>query len=185
VSGLTLRSSADLHRPAALQGAYIVPSARPPGGVRSAQTLDRMATTASSGYSGTPLAKKLGYVASTRAVSIDAPGDYLSMLEPLPAGVSFQRNANLSTDLVHLFILEREELSRALSALRKQLKPEAAVWVSWPKKASKVPTSVTEDVIRQVALPLGFVDIKVCAVNEVWSGLKLVVRKELRSQNAA
>ena len=77
------------------------------------------------------------------------------------------------------------ELAKALSSLRSTLGPEAAVWVSWPKKASKVPTTITEDVIRQVALPLGFVDIKVCAVSEVWSGLKLVVRRELRSKDAA
>jgi hypothetical protein len=144
-----------------------------------------MATTASPGYSGTPLAKKLGYKASTRAAVINAPADYVAMLEPVPEGVSFQRTIGLSTDLVHVFAVSREELARELSTLRRKLKPEAAVWVSWPKKSSKVPTTITEDVIRQVALPLGFVDIKVCAVSEVWSGLKLVVRKELRSEHAA
>ena len=84
-----------------------------------------------------------------------------------------------------LFTIEREELARHLGVLRKKLKPEAAVWVSWPKKASKVQSNVTEHVIREVALPLGFVDVKVCAVSEVWSGLKLVVRKALRTENAA
>jgi hypothetical protein len=82
--------------------------------------------------------------------------------------------------MVHVFATERDELTKQLSALRKKLKPDAAVWVSWPKKAAKVATNITEDGIRQVALPLGFVDIKVCAVSDTWSGLKLVVRKELR-----
>ena len=144
-----------------------------------------MEATASPGYSGTPLAAKLGYKPSTSAVVIGAPGNYSAMLEPLPEGVAFERTASSRTDLVHVFVVEREMLCEHLSVLRKKLKPEAAVWVSWPKKSSKVPTNVTEDVIRQVALPLGYVDIKVCTVSEVWSGLKLVVRKELRARNAA
>ena len=85
-----------------------------------------------------------------------------------------------ATDLVHLFVIDRAALAAALAGLRRTLRPEAPVWVSWPKKSSQVPTTITEDVIREVALPLGFVDIKVCAVSAVWSGLKLVVRKELR-----
>lgn len=118
------------------------------------------------------------------AVAIDAPADYLAMLEPVPSGVTFTKVAEAGTDLVHVFLTEREELAKQLATLRKKLKPEAVVWVSWPKKASKIPTSVTEDVIRQEALPLGFVDVKVCAVTDVWSGLKLGVRKELRARNA-
>jgi len=139
-----------------------------------------MGTSALPGYSGTPLAKKLGYKSLGHAVLIDAPADYLAMVQPLPEDVVFQGAVTQETDLVHLFATEREELAKQLSALRKKLKPEASVWVSWPKKSAKVGTNVTEDVIRHVALPLGFVDIKVCAVSEVWSGLKLVVRKELR-----
>jgi hypothetical protein len=83
---------------------------------------------------------------------------------------------------VQVFVTRREELAGHLAQLRRQLRADATVWVSWPKKASKVATTVTEDVIRELALPLGFVDIKVCAVSDVWSGLKLVVRKELRGQ---
>jgi hypothetical protein len=139
-----------------------------------------MTASAQAGYSGTPLAKKLGYKPNYCAVALNAPEGYQSLLNPLPAGVSFERAASNKTDLVHLFVSEKQALSGHLVVLRKRLKPEASVWVSWPKKASKVPTDITEDVIRQVALPLGFVDIKVCAVDEVWSGLKLVVRKELR-----
>jgi hypothetical protein len=139
-----------------------------------------MTSPASSGYSGTPLAKKLGYKASTRALVIAAPANYLAMLEPLPDAVLFEKAPSAATDLAHVFVTERRVLAKELGVLRKMLKPEAAVWVSWPKKSAKVPTDITEDVVRQVGLPLGFVDIKVCAVNDTWSGLKLVVRKELR-----
>lgn len=144
-----------------------------------------MTTSAQAGYSATPLAKKLGFKPSHCAVALNAPQEYQALLHPLPAGVLFETVANNKTDLVHVFVTEKQALSRQLVALRTKLKPEASVWVSWPKKSSKVPTDITEDVIRQVALPLGFVDIKVCAVTEVWSGLKLVVRKELRRANAA
>ena len=92
----------------------------------------------------------------------------------------FKNVAGPSVDIAHIFVTRREELAEQLVALRKKLKPDAMLWVSWPKKACKVPTTVTEDTIREVALPIGFVDVKVCAVSEVWSGLKLVVRKELR-----
>jgi hypothetical protein len=85
---------------------------------------------------------------------------------------------------VHVFVTQREELAVHLARLRRKLRDDAAVWVSWPKKTSRVATTVTEDVIRELALPMGFVDIKVCAVSEVWSGLKLVVRKELRGKSA-
>ena len=82
--------------------------------------------------------------------------------------------------MVHVFATERAQLARTLTGLRKKLAPDAAIWVSWPKQSSKVSTDITENTIREVALPLGFVDIKVCAVTDIWSGLKLVVRKELR-----
>jgi hypothetical protein len=86
---------------------------------------------------------------------------------------------------VHLFVTERAALRTHLAVLRRQLEQAGFVWVSWPKKASKVPTDITEDVIREIALPLGFVDIKVCAVTEVWSGLKLVIRKSERSHHSS
>jgi hypothetical protein len=132
------------------------------------------------GYSGTPLPKKLGIGASTRMVVLGGPDGYEALLGALPPGVVRQGAVGRTTTLVHLFVRERDELAPHLKRLRLELDPAAAVWVSWPKKASKVATTVSEDVIREVALPLGFVDIKVCAVSEVWSGLKLVVRKELR-----
>ena len=132
------------------------------------------------GYSGTPLAKKLGIKEGCCLLLLGAPDGYKHLLEPLPTGVLFESNVGPSIDVVHLFVTQKGELANHLTALWEQLKPEAAVWVSWPKKAANVPTTVTEDTIRELALPLGFVDIKVCAVSEVWSGLKLVVRKELR-----
>jgi len=132
------------------------------------------------GYSGTPLAKKLGIREGTNIVVVDAPKDYLDLLDPLPARVKFSSKVDRITDIVHIFTASRSDLSITLAKFRELLDPRAMVWVSWPKKASKVPTDITEDVIRQVALPLGFVDVKVCAVDQTWSGLKLVVRKELR-----
>ncbi len=132
------------------------------------------------GYSGTPLAKKLGIVEGTHVLARRAPKDYRALLAPLPAEVMFATRLSRAIDVVHVFTMRRQELAAELASLRTAIRPDAAVWVSWPKKASKVPTDVTEDVVRAVALPLGFVDIKVCAVSDVWSGLKLVIRKELR-----
>jgi len=137
------------------------------------------------GYSGTPLAKKLGLKPGQRVLLLDAPAHYLELLAPLPAGVEFLGQAGAAVDLVQLFVTERERLGSQLALLRGQLRPDAVLWVSWPKKASKVPSTVSEDTIRELALPLGFVDVKVCAVSEVWSGLKLVVRQALRGQPAA
>jgi hypothetical protein len=132
------------------------------------------------GYSGAPLSKKLGIKEGHRVLLIEAPVDYASWLDPLPADVEFVRRADARVDIAHAFVTQREVLDQLLNNLRTKMKPDAALWISWPKKAAKVPTTVTEDTIRELALPLGFVDNKVCAVSEVWSGLKLVVRKELR-----
>ena len=132
------------------------------------------------GYSGTPLAKKLGIKPGCAVHVVAGPDGYARLVAPLPPGAELDAPLSAATDLVHLFTSKKADLARRLKSYRTKLKPNAAIWVSWPKKSSKVPTDVTEDVIRAVALPLGFVDIKVCAVNEVWSGLKLVVRKELR-----
>lgn len=138
-----------------------------------------MQNPAAVGYSGTPLAKKLGIKESSHILLLGEPEDFASLLDP-PVGVVFESIAGPHVDIAHIFVTRKEELATHLGALRKKLKPDAAVWVSWPKKAARVPTTVTEDTIREVALPIGFVDIKVCAIGEVWAGLKLVVRKELR-----
>jgi hypothetical protein len=137
-------------------------------------------TAATPGYSGTPLARKLGIQADAEVMTLNAPADYRAWLAPLPAGVRFVKRAGATTGIAHVFVKRKAELTATLGGLRTALGPEAAVWVSWPKKTSGVESEVTENLIRDVALPLGFVDVKVCAVSEVWSGLKLVVRKALR-----
>ena len=132
------------------------------------------------GYSGTPLAQKLGIKAGQKVVTIGAPANYSTLLAPLPEAVSFSREIRAGAVFVHLFISERKALEKELKRLRGLIAETGVLWVSWPKKSSKVATDVTEDVIRDVALPLGFVDVKVCAVDETWSGLKLMVRRENR-----
>jgi hypothetical protein len=134
------------------------------------------------GYSRTPLAKKLGITAGRTVVAVGAPRNYRTLLAPLPADVRFATAVDAGTDVVHVFATERRELADRLARLVSTIRPDAAVWVSWPKKASGVATTLTEDVIREIALPLGFVDVKVCAVDDIWSGLKLVIRKALRSR---
>lgn len=132
------------------------------------------------GYSGTPLAKKLGIKDGMRLSVLNAPDGYASWLKGLPRTAQIESTLVCPAAAVHLFAKTRRELERALPRLRLALAPAGFVWVSWPKKASGVATDITEDVIRAVALPLGFVDIKVCAVNDVWSGLKLVIRRSER-----
>lgn len=132
------------------------------------------------GYSGTPLAKKLGITDGVSVVTKHAPTEYHALLAPVPPDVTFGTRVSARTDVVHGFYTDRATLSKDLTALRTAIRTDAAVWVSWPKKTAKISTDITEDVIRSVALPMGFVDIKVCAVSDVWSGLKLVIRQELR-----
>ncbi len=132
------------------------------------------------GYSGTPLAKKLGIKPGGKVTLINPPSEYLQWLHPIPDGVVFASTVGTDVAVVHLFTVDRNELSGWLEQLRSEINPDATVWVSWPKKASRVPTTVSEETIRELGLPIGFVDVKVCAVSDIWSGLKLVVRKELR-----
>ena len=126
------------------------------------------------GYSGTPLAKKLGIQPGSTILLDGAPNDYPSR------DAKVARSLSDKVDSIHIFTKSAAELQAKLTKLRDRIRPDAIVWVSWPKKSSKVPTDITEDTIREIALPMGFVDIKVCAVDEVWSGLKLVIRRELR-----
>ena len=132
------------------------------------------------GYSATPLSKKLGYKAGFRACVKGAPDHYFKLIQPLPDDVVISNRFQKDVDLCHFFTLSHRKLTNQLPRLISTIRQNGMIWVSWPKKASKVPTDVTEDVIRSVALPLGLVDVKVCAVDDVWSGLKLVIRKELR-----
>lgn len=137
----------------------------------------------SAGYSGTPLAKKLGYKPGTTVTMIGAPAFMTEVVRAAGATAQTAKGAKTikgPVAAVHVFTDSAAALKAALPPAMKAVAPGGMIWVSWPKKASKVPTDITEDVIRKVALPLGLVDVKVCAVDEVWSGLKLVIRKTLR-----
>ena len=132
------------------------------------------------GYSSAPLAKKLGLKPGMTLMTVNAPKEYRAWLGEVPEGIQFVTQTKPPIEAAHIFTTESAFLDAALSSLRIDLKQDGFVWVSWPKKSSKVKTDITEDVIRELALPLGFVDVKVCAVSEVWSGLKLVIRKAER-----
>jgi hypothetical protein len=131
------------------------------------------------GY-GAPLPQKLGFKPGVTAAYVDAPGHFDELLGELPPDVTVRRRLRGPLDLVVCFVTERRELERRLPALRAALAPAGMLWIAWPKRASKVPTDMTEDVVRDVARPTGLVDTKVAAIDETWSGLKLVIRKELR-----
>jgi hypothetical protein len=136
-----------------------------------------------SGYSATPLAKKLGIKPGSRIRTSGAPANYRDLLQAVPSNVTISTRLSRSIDIWHLFTGSSKELSLRLPALKEAIAPDGAIWISWPKKSSGVKSSVTEDTIRAVAIPLGLVDIKVCAIDDVWSGLKLVIRKELRKKS--
>jgi hypothetical protein len=131
------------------------------------------------GYSGTPLAKKLGIKPGSALFVVAAPGHYDELLAPLPEGVKRVRKID-TADVAHFFETSGARMEKDLRAAVAKMQQDAAIWISWPKKAAMVATDITEDTVREVALPLGLVDIKVCAVDETWSGLKLVIRRELR-----
>ncbi len=131
------------------------------------------------GYSATPLPRKLGFKPGMTAVYLDAP-EYLGELLGELEGVTVRRSLRGHADLVMCFVTRRRELERRAARLREAVAPDGMVWVCWPKRASKVQTDVTEDVVRDVLLPTGLVDTKVAAVDETWSALKLVVRVALR-----
>lgn len=129
------------------------------------------------GYSGTPLAKKLGIKPGATVCTLDAPKNYRQLVRERMTLVT---RLDGSADTVHVFATKRARLEEALRSCMAKMRQDAALWVSWPKRSSKVDTDITEDTIRSLALPMGLVDIKVCAVDETWSGLKLVVRRENR-----
>jgi hypothetical protein len=130
------------------------------------------------GYSGTPLWKKLGYKTAMSAYVDGEPNHYISLLGlPPDAVITWLPSAKSEMEFVHLFTTSASKLRRKLESYRKRISPGGVIWVSWPKKSSRVKSDITEDTIRDVALPMGLVDVKVCAVDEVWSGLKLMVRR--------
>ncbi len=132
------------------------------------------------GYSGTPLPQKLGIKPGLMVVTVNPPANYRRLLGQIPDSVTFSERLKSGSSFVHLFTSRRSEMQKKMSILRDKISDNGAIWVSWPKKSSGISTDVTEDVIREIALPLGFVDIKVCAVDETWSGLKLMIRRENR-----
>jgi hypothetical protein len=133
-----------------------------------------------SGYSGTPLADKLGFKSGQRACYVNAPETFEGLLGELPDDVQVCDGLLGPLDLIVCFVTSRRVLEQRLPALRRALAPAGMLWISWPKKASGVETDMSEDVVRAVALPTGLVDTKVCAIDDTWSGLRLVIRKELR-----
>jgi hypothetical protein len=135
------------------------------------------------GYSETPLLQKLGIKTGLTVVTIDGPTNYRRLLGTIPEGVTFSDRLKPDSSFVHVLTKSRSQLEKRLLILRDKVADTGTVWVSWPKRSSGVPTDVTEDIVRNVALPLGFVDVKVCAVDEIWSGLKLVVRREQRNRH--
>lgn len=132
------------------------------------------------GYSGAPLAKKLSLRDGQRVWFDAMPESVADEIDEYALELTFVADPAEGVDAAHIFVTERTRLEQILSALRNQIAAGGQVWVSWPKQAAKLPTEITENTIREIALPLGFVDTKVCAIDETWSGLKLVIRKELR-----
>jgi len=133
-----------------------------------------------SGYSGTPLAKKLTLRDGMRVWFDAMPEHVIDEIDEYALELTFIADPAQGIDAAHVFVTDKAALEAHLTVLRHAIAPDGQIWVSWPKKASKVPTDITEDTIRELCLPLGLVDTKVCAIDEVWSGLKLVIRKELR-----
>jgi hypothetical protein len=127
------------------------------------------------GYSGTPLAKKLGIKQGFQIMLVNEPEYYFDLFTDLPLNLDFEDDPGSKKDLIHFFTKQKDEYFKRLPFLKDQIKPNGMIWVSWPKKSSKIITDITEDTIRNFAIKTGLVDIKVCAVDEIWSGLKLVI----------
>lgn len=127
------------------------------------------------GYSATPLAKKLGIKSNFKMRIINAPGYYLQLFTDMPDDVKFLSGATSKKNFIHLFAKDIHEFEKHIHSIKNEIEQDGIIWVSWYKKSAKIPTDLTEDIIRNTALSIGLVDIKVCAVDEVWSGLKLVI----------
>lgn len=137
------------------------------------------------GYSQTPLPKKLGIRDNFRCFVANAPVAYFKWISPLPIGIEIKERLSGQFDFIHLFVYEQMNLARGFDESKKHLKENGMLWISWPKKASKVPTDLDENIIRDIGLRSGLVDVKVCAIDDVWSGLKFVIRlKDRKNQSA-
>ena len=129
----------------------------------------------SSGYSGTPLEKKLGFRERTKVRIVNPPDHYFTLFEALPKAIEICNERKSKKNLIHYFTSKAKELERDIHSLKNEIHTNGIIWISWPKKSSKIATDISEDTIRNLALASGLVDVKVCAVDEVWSGLKLVI----------
>jgi hypothetical protein len=136
------------------------------------------------GYSDTPLAKKLGIKSGFKIRLVNSPVYYMQLFTDMPTEVYFEDDEKSEKDFIHFFTVNKDEFLTWLPIFKTQIKPNGMIWVSWPKKASKVITDVTEDIVRNYAIEIGLVDIKVCAVDETWSGLKLVIPVKDRKTSA-
>lgn len=132
-------------------------------------------TPQATGYSGTPLAKKLGIKEGFKIRIVNRPTYYFELFPEMPENISILSEKKIKQNLIHYFTSQAKDLHKGIVSMRNEIEPDGAIWISWPKKASKVETDITEDFIRTLALANGLVDIKVCAVDDTWSGLKLVI----------
>jgi hypothetical protein len=128
------------------------------------------------GYSSRSLAEKLGIKPGVVVTALEAPPTYIRQLQPVPADVTFVNRLGKQARFIHCFVTRRSELEKEFPAVSRSLADDGIAWISWPKKAAKTDTDLTEDVVREIGLRLGLVDVKVCAVDELWSGLKFVRR---------
>lgn len=147
--------------------------------IRSKVNLQTMNT---SGYSATPLAKKLGLKQGYIIKLVNQPDYYLNLFFDFPDNTRLITDAATKVNFIHFFPINAQELNNKILSLKNQLLPDGMIWISWHKKSAKIITDITEDYIRNIALKNGLVDIKVCAVDEIWSGLKLVIPIKLRTQ---
>jgi hypothetical protein len=164
-------------------GTSPAPAARPAPSASASPALPADARPAPpAGYSGTPLPRKLGIKPGHTIALIGAPAGFAGTLEPLPERVTVQAGlaGDVPLDMIVFFVVQRAELAARLDRLRARMAPACGLWIAWPKRASKVPTDMSDQVVREIALPTGLVDNKVCAIDQVWSGLRLVIRRELR-----
>jgi len=132
-------------------------------------------TSGMSGYSGTPLAKKLGIKEGFKIRIVNQPAYYFELFPEMPENISILKDKKIKKNLIHYLTKHTKDLYKDISSLRNEIEQDGIIWISWPKKTSKVITDITEDIIRDLALRNGLVDIKVCAVDEIWSGLKFVI----------
>jgi hypothetical protein len=136
------------------------------------------------GYSGTPLPRKLGLEEGMAVAFLESPDQLPDLIGPIWTALSITDRLHGHQDLVMVFVTSASDLARRTAALKAAIAPDGMIWVAWPKKASKIPTDITEDVIREIVLPTGLVDVKVCAIDQTWSGLKLVIRRSSREPSA-